>query len=123
MSLGNLNRLLGLLTRTADRRKPCEPVVQPYGEKPSFRKEIPFTPLLRAKPEERGVSSGQIAAFLRELKKNPATNVESVLIGKEDSILCEAVFHVLREAEDKHLPLPGTGTSRKTFQRRGQSLN
>jgi len=39
------------------------------------------------------------------------------------SFTTERKARVLREAEDKHLPLPGTGASRKTFQRRWQSLN
>ena len=92
MSLTNLNRLLGLLNRAADRRKPCDPVIMPYGAKPSFRKGDTFTAIPRVKPEEKEVSSGQIAAFLDEVYQNKKTNIESVLVAKEDSILCEAAF-------------------------------
>ncbi|MBR6764113.1 MAG: serine hydrolase [Clostridia bacterium] len=94
MSLTNLNRLLGLLNRAADRRKPCDPVIMPYGAKPSFRRGNTFTAIPRVKPEEKEVSSGQIAAFLDEVYQNKKTNIESVVVAKEDSILCEAAFGV-----------------------------
>ena len=38
------------------------------------------------------------------------------------SFTTERKAPVLREAEDKHLPLLGTGASHKTFQSRWQSL-
>ena len=67
MSLSSANRTLQLLTRILDTDSPTEAIVDAGPQKPEIPLPRNAHPLPRAVPEQQGVPSRQIAAFLNAL--------------------------------------------------------
>jgi len=85
--------ILRHLTRMFDRGRPTEPSVPQRVEKPlcPYRAEE-LQPFPRKAPEEAGLSSLQIAAFLQEIEQNPELEIHGVMILRHGAVVCDAYF-------------------------------
>lgn len=92
MSLSSANRSLQLLTRILDTNSATEAIVDLGPQKPEIPLPRNAHPLPRAVPEQHGIPSRQIAAFLRALDQEPDLRMHSILVIRHGHVLCEAPF-------------------------------
>jgi len=85
--------ILRHMTRMFDRGRATEPSVPQRVEKPlcPYRTEE-LQPFPRKAPEEIGLSSRRIAAFLQELQANPELEIHGVMILRRGAVVCDAYF-------------------------------
>ncbi len=96
MSLLSTNHAFQLITRILDPAEATEPVVEFAAQKPAIPLGRSGQPLPEDLPENQGVSSRHIAAFLQELNRDPTLRMHSVLILRHGKILCRAAFGAQR---------------------------
>lgn len=96
LNLNNLTGLVGLLTKVMDFHHSVVPAVPFTPSKPTLLPTETVNPFERAVPEEKGVSSAQVASFLKELDEDPTLNLHSVLIWRDGSVIAEAAFGAQR---------------------------
>lgn len=96
MSLLSVNHAFQLISRILDPATATEPVVEFPPQKPAIPLGRSSQPLPEDTPESQGISSHQIAAFLRELEADPTLRMHSVLILRHGRILCRAAFGAQR---------------------------
>ena len=92
MSLTSANRTAQLLLRLLDTKTTTEPIIQTEAQKPAVLLGRNSSPLPRSTPERQGISSGKIAAFLRELTEDPTLRMHSILLARSGKIICEKAF-------------------------------
>ncbi len=92
MSISSLGNTLTLLGRIADTQKIRKPILPAPVKKPTCPENEPRQPLPRVRPEEVGLDSAQIAAFLRVLSHDETLNMHSILLLRHGKIAAEAVF-------------------------------
>ena len=92
MNLSTASRTFQLFTRLLDPRTSTEPFVPHTPEKPAFPLAPAQQPFPRATPESQGISSRHIASFLRELERGRDLFMQTILILRNGSVLCEAAF-------------------------------
>ncbi|MBQ7939674.1 MAG: serine hydrolase [Clostridia bacterium] len=92
MSISDLNNAITLLGRLMDTRQAIKPIYPATSEKPAFRASTLRQPFPRCAPEEVGISSSKIAAFLSDIAADETLNMHSILILKDGSMITEAVF-------------------------------
>ncbi len=85
--------ILRHITRMFDRGKSTEPSISQTVSKPlcPYRAEE-LQPFPRRAPEEEGLSSRQIAAFLREVRKEPTLELHGLMILRHGAVICDAYF-------------------------------
>lgn len=96
MSLLSTNHAFQLITRILDPTEATEPVVEFAAQKPAIPLGRSGQPLPEDLPENQGVSSRHIAAFLEALDADPNLRMHSVLILRHGKILCRAAFGAQR---------------------------
>lgn len=92
MGLGTLNNAITLVSRIVDTHQAVHPMYPDTAEKPPLRFSAIRQPFPRVKPEEAGVSSAHIAAFLHEIAHDETLNMHSILILRDGKMLAEAAF-------------------------------
>ncbi len=92
MSINSLGNTISLLGRIADTQKPRKPILDEAVVKPACRIVPIRQPIRRARPEEVGLDSARIAAFLKELARDETLNMHSLLILRNGAIVAEATF-------------------------------
>lgn len=92
MSISSANRSIQLILRLLDPKTSTEPMVEFAPQKPELPLPGASSPLPRALPEQHGLPSRHIAAFLRELDRDPGLHMHSVLIARNGTLLCEVAF-------------------------------
>ena len=92
MSLSSTNHALQLISRILDPTEATEPMVEFAAQKPTVPLGRSSQPLPDDLPENQGVSSRQIAAFLQALDADPTLRMHSVLILRHGKVLCRAAF-------------------------------
>lgn len=92
MSISDLNNAITLLGRLMDTRQAIKPIYFATSDKPAFRASVLRQPFPRCAPEEAGVSSSKIAAFLSDIAADETLNMHSILILKDGNMITEAVF-------------------------------
>lgn len=92
MSISSANRSLQLVMRLLDGKTATEPILDFGPQKPEIPLPHRSTSLPRQTPEEQGIPSRHIAAFLQALSKDPTLRMHSVLVLRNGSVLCEAAF-------------------------------
>lgn len=92
MSLSSVNHAAQLLSRILQADSPTEPVCVFPPAKPGLPALADACPLPRATPEECGVSSRRVAAFLQALQDDPTLRMHSLLLVRDGKIFCEAAF-------------------------------
>lgn len=90
MNLSAVNRTVILLSRLFDPTKPTRPFLPPAPPKPVFAPTA--GDLVRAVPEDMGLSSRRIAALLHDLREHPGLRMHSVMILRHGAVVCEADF-------------------------------
>ncbi len=85
--------ILRHLSRFFDRGRSVEPTIPFVMAKPlcPFRAEE-LQPLSRKTPEEVGLSSRKLAAFLHELQQDPELEIHGVTVLRHGTIVCDASF-------------------------------
>ena len=96
MSILSTGQSLQLMMRMLDPAQATEALISTPPQKPSIPLSRSSQPLEEAFPEDVGVPSGHIEAFLRELAGEPALNMHSVLILRHGKLICRAVFGAQR---------------------------
>jgi len=92
MSILSTGHAVQLMVRLLDPKLPTEPLVEFGPQKPPIPHVSSALPLPEAVPENEGVSSRHIAAFLHQLQEDPTLRMHSVLILRHGKILCRAAF-------------------------------
>lgn len=92
MSLSSANRSLQLVMRLLDSKATTEPVLDFGPQKPALPLPHRSTPLPRQTPEEQGIPSRHLAAFLQALNRDPTLRMHSVLVLRNGHVLCEAAL-------------------------------
>jgi len=92
MGFSALNNTLSLIGRIFDTRQAVRPIYTDTSEKPPFHPSPVRQAFPRVSPEEEGIPSDHIAAFLTELAEDETLNMHSILILRNGKILTEAVF-------------------------------
>ncbi len=92
MGINTLSSTITLLGRIFDTQKARKPIHPDTSMKPAYRPVPIHQPLPRVSPEEVGLDSEKIAAFLKELQDDETLNMQSVLILKNGKIVTEAIF-------------------------------
>ena len=92
MSISSLGNTITLFGRIADTQKMRKPILSEPVRKPPCRITSVKQPLPRVRPEEIGLDSARIAAFLAELSQDETLNMHSVLILRNGKIVTEATF-------------------------------
>jgi CubicO group peptidase (beta-lactamase class C family) len=92
MSIGDLNNAISLLGRLLDSRQAITPIYESTVGKPPFRPSATLQPFVRCTPEEAGISSHRIAAFLSDIAADDTLNMHSILILKDGRMITEATF-------------------------------
>lgn len=100
MSLSSANRSMQLLVRLLDSKTSTEPMEDFGVQKPEIPLGRSSQPLPRATPEQEGVPSRQISAFLQALDQDPTLRMHSLLVLRHGKLLCQASFG----AQDPDLP-------------------
>ena len=100
MSLSSANRSMQLLVRLLDSKTSTEPMEDFGVQKPEIPLGRSSQPLPRANPEQEGVPSRQISAFLQALDQDPTLRMHSLLVLRHGKLLCQASFG----AQDPDLP-------------------
>ncbi len=98
MGINTISNTITLLGRIFDTQKVRKPILPDPFSKPACRTLPIHQPFSRVRPEEVGLDSGRIAAFLKELGEDETLNMHSLLILKDGKLVTEAVFgeHDLR---------------------------
>ena len=92
MNTSNVNKSIVLISRLLDDKKPVKPIYTSAPQKPNFG-FYEKTDVKRDTPEGCGIESERIADFLTRLKNSRDLNMHSVLIGRNSTLCCEAVFN------------------------------
>lgn len=92
MGIGDLNNALTLLGRLMDSRQAIKPIYEGKTGKPPVRTSAIRQPFARCTPEEAGISSHRIAAFLSDIAADETLNMHSILILKNGRMITEATF-------------------------------
>lgn len=91
MGLISMSQTLGFVGKLFDNRVATEAIIKPTVVKPPVspagKNDIP-----RCAPEEQGISSSVIRAFLLALKQDRTLNMHSVSVMRNGKIVCEATF-------------------------------
>ena len=83
MSLSSVSHAAQLLSRILQADSPTEPVCVFPPAKPGLPALADACPLPRATPEECGVSSRRVAAFLPALQDDPTLRMHSLLLVRD----------------------------------------
>ncbi len=92
MNISSLNNSLALLTRLCDCRNATVPIISWKSEKPPLISSPVSSPLPRALPEETGIPSEVISAFLKDIENDPTLNMHTILFVKNGSVIASAEF-------------------------------
>lgn len=92
MGINTIGNTLTLLGRIFDTQKIRKPLIAEVFAKPACRTLPIHQPLPRVRPEEVGLDSDRITAFLKELAEDETLNMHSLLILRDGKIVTEAVF-------------------------------
>ena len=95
MGLFSMSQSLGFAGKIFDNKVTTVPMI----ELPSFKPCASFASkndLPRCAPEQEGISSSVIQAFLRALAEDRTLNMHGVTIARNGKILCEAAFGAQR---------------------------
>jgi len=92
MNISSINSSIALLTRLCDCRNATVPIIEWKSEKPRLVSSPVSSPLPRALPEETGVPSEVITAFLNDIKSDPTLNMHTILFVKNGSVIASAEF-------------------------------
>lgn len=93
MDLKVQSSVLKYFTKMFDRSSSVEPALKLLINKPLCPYKIPeLMPLPRITPEEAGIDSSYIAAFLNELTAENTLDMHGVMIVKDGKIVCDAEF-------------------------------
>lgn len=92
MNLTSLNNSIVLLSRLFDCKKSTVPIISWKSEKPAFVPSQVSSPLKRATPEETGIPSETISAFLKDIKGDPSLNMHTILFVKNGCVIAQAEF-------------------------------
>lgn len=92
MSILSTGQSLHLMMRMLDPGQPTEALIELLPQKPSIPLRRSGQPLEEDFPENHGISSAHIQAFLQELKADPTLNMHSVLVLRHGKLLCRAAF-------------------------------
>ncbi len=92
MGINSLNNTITLAGRLFDTRQPVRPLIPDTSEKPPRRISPIRQPFPRCTPEEAGIPSGHIAAFLTEIAEDESLNMHSILILRGGRMITEAFF-------------------------------
>ena len=92
MNLSTAGRTVQLLKRICDIRTATQPFVPPTGEKPSLPLRSSRQPFERVTPESQGISSHHIRNFLAELGQGGDLYMQTVLILRNEKLLCAAAY-------------------------------
>ena len=90
MNLSAVNRSVVLLSRLFDRSRPTQPFLPQISGKPIFSPAPVSLP--HAAPQDMGVSSAHISAFLREMREHPQLRMHSVLILRHGHVIAAEDF-------------------------------
>ena len=94
MNLSAVNRTVILLSRLFDPTKPTRPFLPPAPPKPVFAPTAGG--LVRAVPEDMGLSSRRIAALLHDLREHPGLRMHSVMILRHGAVVSVHKITVIR---------------------------
>ena len=92
MNITAFNNSIVLLSRLFDCKKPTVPIITWKSEKPALTPSHVSSPLKRITPEEAGIPSETIAAFLRDIKNDISLNMHTILFVKNGCVIAEAEF-------------------------------
>ncbi len=92
MSLTSANRTLQMISHLLDTDTATEPFFDAGPQKPAIPHSRNSQPVPRSRPEQQGISSGHMAAFLRALEEEPTLRMHSLLILRNGELLCRAAF-------------------------------
>ena len=92
MNITAFNNSIVLLSRLFDCKKPTVPIITWKSEKPTLTPSHVSSPLKRITPEEAGIPSETIAAFLRDIKNDISLNMHTILFVKNGCVIAEAEF-------------------------------
>ena len=92
MSLATVSRVLTYVRHVFDTEKPIEPTVAYVSEKSPCKSEEIKQPFARSTPEETGLCSSELLAFLRDLRNDRTLNMHTVTIIKNSRVVCQASF-------------------------------
>ena len=95
MGLFSISQSLGFAGKIFDTRISTEPLINTLSLKPPCSFAEP-NDMPRVKPEQEGVPSSLIRAFLKALNEDKTLNMHSVTIARNGKILCEAAFGAQR---------------------------
>jgi len=96
MSILSTGQSLQLMMRLLDPGQTTEALIETGPQKPSIPIGRSSQPLEEDSPENQGISSAHIEAFLRELAAEPTLNMHSVLVVRHGKLLCRAAFGAQR---------------------------
>lgn len=96
MSIFSTGQSLQLMMRLLDPGQTTESLIETSPQKPSIPLGRSSQPLEEDTPENQGISSSFLAAFLQELADEPTLNMHSVLILRHGKLLCRAAFGAQR---------------------------
>lgn len=100
MSLSSANHSIQLIARLLDADSPTVPIVDFGPQKPEIPLGASSQPLPEARPEQQGIPSRHIAAFLKALNEEPTLRMHSILVLRNGQLLCRAAFGM----QDPELP-------------------
>lgn len=92
MDIRSYGNMLTLMNRIFDHRSETEPLIKTEPQKPEWRACPIEQPFSRKTPEECGIPSGYIAAFLRELKADKSLDMHNIMILKDGAVIAEGSF-------------------------------
>lgn len=81
-----------LATRVMDSKNATEPMIEMTSFKPAFSNSKKGSAFPLCTPEEEGIPSSLLCAFLDKLHGDPTLNVHNVLVARHGRILCSASF-------------------------------
>lgn len=102
MSLTDVNHTLQLLSRILQADCATEPVCAFGPQKPALPAGGDSRPLPRATPEQCGIASRHVAAFLQAVQDDPTLRMHSLLLARDGKIFCEAAFGPRDTALPRH---------------------
>lgn len=92
MDLVTDSRALMIVRQLLDNTTPVKPVFELAPQKPRFVPSAMHKPFPRTAPEEQGVPSAHVAAFLTALRDDPTLDMHGVLVLRGGSVIAEAAF-------------------------------
>ncbi len=102
MNILSMTQSASLAGKIFDSKTPTEPMISYRSYKPAFDFGRHGTSLVRATPENVGISSAYIDAFLKKIRSDKTLNMHDLLILKDGKIVCEATFGAQRLDIWKH---------------------